>query len=136
MLEANGKENSAVEKLVANARNDFEKEMDEDFNLPNAWASLYDFLSKMNSLLSQKNVSKKNSQTVLKFLQELDSIFGIFEFEKKETSVPKDVLALVEKRSKFKKEKNFAEADKLREEIRKKGFELFDSSDGVKVKKA
>ncbi|HZX19972.1 MAG TPA: cysteine--tRNA ligase [archaeon] len=136
LLEANGKENSAVEKLVANARNDFEKEMDEDFNLPNAWASLYDFLSKMNSLLSQKNVSKKNSQTVLKFLQELDSIFGIFEFEKKETSVPKDVLALVEKRSKFKKEKNFAEADKLREEIRKKGFELFDSSDGVKVKKA
>ncbi len=127
-------ENQEVKKLVEKAREEFIKNMDEDFNLPNAWASLYDFQSKINSLLYSGKMSKKNAKEVLGFLEELNAIFEFFSFEKKETKLPKEIMEMIEKRETLRKQKNFEEADKIRKSLMEKGITLIDTKGGVKWK--
>lgn len=127
---------TAVEKLVAGARRDFEKHMDSDFNLPNAWAALYRFQAEINSLLAERKMSGAEAEKVLSFLRELNSIFGFFTFEKKTAQeLPAEIMALIEKREAARRQKNFAESDRIRAELREKGIELLDTPEGVKWKK-
>ena len=131
-----GKPGSATAKAVDAARKGFVRWMDEDFNLPNAWAELYRFQSKVNRLLAEGKISGTDAQLALDFLKELNSIFGFFEFgEKAGESLPQDLLALIEMREKFRKGKNFAESDRIRAELRAKGLELIDTPQGVKWKR-
>ena len=131
-----GKPGSATAKAVDAARKGFVRWMDEDFNLPNAWAELYRFQSKVNRLLAEGKISGTDVQLALDFLKELNSIFGFFEFgEKAGESLPQDLLALIEMREKFRKGKNFAESDRIRAELRAKGLELIDTPQGVKWKR-
>ena len=123
-------------KIIEAAKKGFEKEMDGDFNLPNAWPHLYEFQSKINSLIASRSISGKDAQKTLAFLKELNKIFGFFDFAKKEFSIGAELMALVEKREKLRKEKKFAEADKIRVQLREKGIELMDTPEGVKWKKA
>ncbi len=136
LLNAQGSGAKEIDSLIENCRKEFVKHMDEDFTLPNAWASLYDFQSKINSLLSERKISMENSEKILAFLKELDSIFGAFSFEKKEAeALPRELMAMVEKRTEFKKRKDYAQADKIRAELLAKGIELFDTPEGVKWRK-
>jgi len=135
LLSIDGTDNKEVEKLIKDTKEAFTKAMDEDFNLPNAWASLYDFQSKINSLIASKNLSKNNAKTILEFLKELNNIFDVFDFEKQKQDISKELKELIEKREQFRKQKNFAESDKIRAELKEKGIELMDTPEGVKWKK-
>lgn len=135
LLSIDGTDNKDVGKLIKNTKEAFAKSMDEDFNLPNAWAALYGFQSKINTLIASKTISKNNAKAVLEFLKEVNVIFDVFEFEKQDTSVSGDIEKLIEQREQFRKDKKFVESDKLRDELKKKGIELMDTPDGVKWKK-
>ena len=130
------KENSEVSNLILEARKGFVEAMDNDFNLPNAWPTLYEFQSKINSLISSKQFSKKNAEEVLSFLKELNEIFVFWDFEKKqEEKLSNELMELIEKREAFRKEKNWAESDKIRDQLKEQGIELLDTPEGVKWKK-
>ena len=130
-----GVNNSVVAKSIVAARKGFTKWMDSDFNLPNAWAELYNFQSKINSSTASGKISETDARAAVDFLKELNSIFGFFEFEKAQDSVPADILDLIAQREKFRKEKNFAESDRIRNELRAKGIEVLDTAQGAKWKK-
>ena len=49
--------------------------------------------------------------------------------------IPAEVLELAEKRAQAKKEKNFAEADKLRDEITALGYSIKDTPKGPQLEK-
>ena len=49
-----GKENKEAKKIILKARKDFEKQMDDDFALPNAWAALQEMQHKVNALINGK----------------------------------------------------------------------------------
>ena len=55
--------------------------------------------------------------------------------EIKEAITKADIKSLIKEREKYRKEKNFREADKIREKINKLGFVLEDTEKGVLVKK-
>ncbi len=129
---ANGK-TTAVKKLIENTQNKFEDAMDDDLNISIALASLFDFVRDTNKLLLEGKISKKNAKDVLDFLKKIDSVLGIIDFE--EQDVPKEVQELAEKREQARKNKNFAEADKLRDEITKKDYIIEDTNQGPRLKK-
>ncbi len=129
-------QNSSAEELIGQARAAFEKAMDEDFNLPIAWAGLYEFQSKINSLLADRRMSGADAEKAMAFLLDINTIFGFFSFEKKQSeSLPANLQELVDRRTAAKKAKDFKEADRLREELRTIGIELLDTPEGVKWKR-
>ena len=128
-------ENKQVKEIISSAREGFVAAMDEDFNLPNAWAQLHEFESKTNSLISAGKISKRDAENIIAFLKELNEIFGFFEFGKRDEKLPEELMALIEQRELYRKKKDFAQADKIRKDLAANGIELLDTPCGVKWKK-
>jgi cysteinyl-tRNA synthetase len=66
-------------------------------------------------------------------LADLDTLLGL-DLGKKEV-IPADILALVHKRQQAREDKNFAESDRLRDELDNLGYTLSDNEEGSKIRK-
>jgi cysteinyl-tRNA synthetase len=102
--------------------NQFKDAINDDLNMPKALSVLWEVVR------SNKSSSEKLA-TVLKF----DEVFGLSlkdskTMVKKETKVPEDVQKMLDEREVLRKEKKFAEADKIREKIIEMGYKVEDKS--------
>jgi cysteinyl-tRNA synthetase len=124
----NGKD-SGAKKLVDSTLKKFEEHMDNDFDMPQAIASVYDLIREINKL----DLAKKDAEIVLYFMEKIDSVLGVITFE--DLSVPADIQKLANKREVARKEKDWTTADKMRDELKEKGFYIDDTPQGSVVKK-
>jgi cysteinyl-tRNA synthetase len=69
-------------------------------------------------------------------LDYFDQVFGLNlkQWQPKENAIPDEVATLLEQRKISRANKNWAESDRIRDEIKGLGFELEDTSEGMKVK--
>jgi cysteinyl-tRNA synthetase len=118
-----------IDDLLSKTKKDFEKAMDDDFNSPQALASIFEMIKEVN----RKNISNSQTKKVVDFLKEIDKVFNFLIPEKKE--IPEDIKKLVKEREKYRKEKNFKKSDELRKKIAEKGFEIKDTANGTTIKK-
>jgi cysteinyl-tRNA synthetase len=65
----------------------------------------------------------------------MDEIFGLKLLEKDEIKIPQEIQNLLKERKTARENKNFEKSDKLRNKIKKLGFEIKDTKEGVEVKK-
>ncbi len=114
-----------IRESLDKTRKDFEKAMDDDFNTPNAIAEIFGLIRGVNSLQGINSLPIKVAEEIIRFFKEIDSIFGII--PKKEEKIPEEIAKLVEQREKHRKEKNFAEADKIRVQVESLGYKIEDT---------
>ncbi len=126
------KDDKEVDKLTKKAKDEFEKSLDNDLNISGALAAVFQFMTDINKIMA--NLSKKDAEKIKKVMNDFDSVLGVMQHEK--VDAPKEIKELAEKRIEARKSKNWAEADKLRDEIKKKGYILEDTPDGYRVKNA
>ena len=124
-----GEDNPKVKELIEKAEQRFEEKMDDDFNISEALAVVYDFVNKIYKL----KISKKDAEKSLDLMKKFDSVLGVIDFKQQE--IPKEIIELKNKREKARKDKDFELADKLRDEIISKGYIIEDTSKGPKIKK-
>lgn len=127
--------NPEVNKLIEKVKKKFEDSMNDDFNVPNAIASIFDFIRKINKLIDQNKVSKLNANSIIKQIMEFDKILSILEGWEREEEIPEEIKKLIKEREEARKKKDFETADKIREQIKKKGYKLEDTDEGTKCKK-
>ena len=121
-------------KLIKKFEEDFYKELDDDFNTPKAFAVMFDFINKTNTLLDSSQISKKQAGDIYKIFQEINSIFGIIDFKKVNKTIPAEVKKLVKMRELCRKNKEWQKADEVRLQIEKRGFLVQDSENGTVIK--
>ncbi|MDO8505720.1 MAG: cysteine--tRNA ligase [bacterium] len=124
---------TAATPLLQRARREFIRAMDDDLNISKALAVLFEFVRAINVSL-EKGISDTNRRQAMKLLQEFDKVLGFGISQKKQSEIPTAVLALVEQREDARIAKDWALSDRLREEIRLKGFEVKDTQSGPLVK--
>jgi cysteinyl-tRNA synthetase len=129
-IKTEGKETKISEK----AEKEFQTAMEDDFNTPRAVASIFELMNEANELISKNKLSKKDSESILSFLEETDKVFG-FIFSKEKIDIPKAIEVLAKEREKSRKEKDFKKADEIREKIKKGGYLVEDTNSGIKIKK-
>ncbi len=112
----------------------FDAAMDDDLNTADALGAIFDWARDMNATLSSPEPSKVAIQAGLDALGEMAGVLGIL--VKKLDTTPEDIKALVEDRQTAKKEKRFADADRIRGEVLAKGYVIEDTPTGPKVRKA
>lgn len=112
----------------------FEKAMDDDFNTADAVAAVFELVKYANTT-ADGNSSKEYLQGILDVLGKLTDVLGII-VEKKEELLDADIEALIEERQAARKEKNFARADEIRDELLARGIILKDTREGVQWKRA
>ena len=103
--------------------------MDDNFNTPIAWAELHKLVSLIN-----KNLNKINVNSGLKIFLELTSIFGL-KFNMKVNNLDSEIKKLIAERERARKNKDYKSADNIRDELKKKGIVLEDTTSGVRWKK-
>ncbi len=124
--------NDGIKKLIAEAKKDFEKSMDDDLNISNALAVIFDFVKEINTLVMKNKVGKSDAEKIIKFMNDIDGVLGVL--EENEEKLSKEIKNLVDEREKARKEKDFAKSDKIRNELKEKGIILEDTKDGVRWK--
>ena len=112
----------------------FEKAMDDDFNTADAIASVFELVKFINTTANGSR-SKEYLDSLYEKLSGLTDVLGII-IEKKEEILDEDIEAMIEKRQAARKERNFALADQIRDELLARGIILEDTREGVKWKKA
>ena len=108
----------------------FEDAMNADLNTPAALASVFECMSWSRN---QNSWSTDATKKLDMFHQVIRKTFGCFELA--EAKIPVDILHLAQQRDDARAAKNFAESDRLRDELQKMGYEVRDSKEGTKVKK-
>ena len=112
----------------------FEKAMDDDFNTADAIAAVFELVKYINTTAGGDS-SREYLESLLKRLVSLADVLGII-VEKEEEILDADIEALIAERQAARKERNFARADQIRDELLAKGIILEDTREGVKWKRA
>ena len=102
----------------------FLESIDDDLNMPKALGVLWELIK------DKKIGGKKKYKVILDF----DRVLGLGLNKVKEEKIGKELLELIKEREKARKEKNWKEADKIRDRLKKRGVVLEDSKEGVKWK--
>jgi cysteinyl-tRNA synthetase len=115
----------------------FIKAMDDDFNTPVALSRLFGFAKDVNIYLNSPSLKNKIIlEEIIKFYQDLaGKVLGILKDFDREQSFEQETKKLIEDREKARKEKNWEKSDKIRDELKRKGVILEDTTEGVRWKK-
>jgi len=115
-------------------REKFINAMDDDINTADAIAAIFELVRDVNTALSE-NGSSAFAKSCLERVRELCDVLGIIQ-KQEEASLDAEVEEMIEKRQAARKAKNFAEADKIRDELTAMGIILEDTPQGVKWHRA
>lgn len=125
------KENDA--ELIAELdkrREQFIAAMDDDLNTADGLAAIFELTKDINTKILDRDISKAVCEHAAKLYNELCDVLGIL-YNRKENTLDGDIEALVEKRQEARKNKDWATADKIRDELKAKGIILKDTPQGV-----
>lgn len=113
-------------------RKQFKKAMEDDINTADALAAIFDLVKEMNRYLNaDKNLLTIESAYDL--LMELTEVLGLV--QRQEDGLDQEIEQLIEKRQQARKEKDFALADKIRDQLKEQGIIIEDTPQGVKWKR-
>ncbi len=112
----------------------FEEYMQDDFNTANALSSWYELVRISNSYTSKETVNKETLELLNAAFETYSSILGI---NVKEDNKLDDAYIenLIAEREQARKDRNFALADKIRDDLKEQGIVLEDTKQGVRWKK-
>lgn len=124
-----------IDQLVLRQTAAFVEAMDDDFNVANALAAIFELVRLANSYVDSGEAKEKTAKEILRQMSELTGVFGITGLETQKESLPKEVGLLLKKRETARINKNWQQSDHLRDEIFSLGYKVIDSANGQQVRK-
>lgn len=112
-------------------RQQFIDAMSDDLNTADAIAALFELVRDINSNVIAANANKGSVEEAIKVFDELAGVLGLV-YDRKKDSLDDEIEALIEQRTQARKDRNWAEADRIRDELKAKGIVLEDTAQGVK----
>ena len=123
----------ALLDAAAAAEQKFDAAMDDDLNTADAIGAIFDIVRAANTSLSADS-AKAAVSGMLSAMEKLCSVLGLVVRPYAET-VPEEIQALSEARKQARKGKNWAESDRLRDEMKSLGWSVEDTPQGQKIKR-
>lgn len=123
-----------TEETAQKRKQQFIDAMDDDLNTADGITAVFELVREINTAILDEKITKGSLELLKKTFDELTDVLGIL-YEKEE-EIPSEILELVEKRKEARKNKDFALADSIRDEIAAKGYIVEETRQGVNVKKA
>lgn len=117
-------------KKLNSHREQFITAMDDDLNTADGVAAVFELVKDINTSILDKEVSKNVCQTAATVFDELCDVLGIL-YNRKNNDVDSDIEALIEERQQARANKDWATADRIRDELKAKGIILKDTPQGV-----
>lgn len=128
-------EGGEVPDFLSARRQEFIDAMDDDLNTADGLAALFGLARDINTLLSA-GAGKAALEACLNQFDELCDVLGLVYNKQAADDLDSQVEALIAARTAARKEKNFAEADRIRDQLKEMGIVLEDTPQGVKWSRA
>ncbi len=123
-----------IKAQLDSRREQFIKAMDDDLNTADGISAVFDLVRDINI-----NVMESGSNELIDYaislFDELTGVLGLV-YNRNNDSLDEEVEKLISLRTKARQEKNWAESDRIRDELKAKGIVLEDTPQGVKWHKA
>ncbi len=120
----------------AKAEDDFAAALADDLNVSEAFAVMFALQREVNRLMDQDELTQAGAEAVLEIFRKFDTVLALFNVDAvKAETVPAEVLDLAAKRREARKNKDFAAADAIRDQLKALGWVVEDSPDGFRCKK-
>jgi len=132
----------AVVEAVGAARRGFVAALEDDLNISEALAALFELVREINTLSGQRKIGREDAGRVLEFIAEIDDAvlgcvtkdLGAAAADGAESLEP-GLQALIDARQKARADKDFRRADEIRRELLEAGIVLEDTKDGLRWKR-
>lgn len=124
----------AFAAALASRRDQFIAAMEDDLNTADAIAALFELVRDINVKLGAQP-ARADVAAASELFEELTGVLGLL-YDRKTELLDEDIEALIEARTAARKAKNWAEADRIRDELTAKGIVLEDTPQGVKWRRA
>jgi cysteinyl-tRNA synthetase len=153
--------NPALQSAAAKALDDYMAALANDLNTAEARAPIFDLIRAANTAIDQGQLHAEDRDAILAVLDSFDTVFNVIadrdaeptrhalewaaeagrladvapELLARQSLTDESIDALVAERTQAKRQRNFARADQIRNELAEKGVIIEDSKDGVRWKR-
>jgi cysteinyl-tRNA synthetase len=121
-------------QAIQDARDAYRAALDDDLNLPEGLGVVFELIREANAALDGGRVGAAARQALLDLLDDVDAHLDVLRED--EVTLDDAVERLIEERETARRSRDFATADRIRDELRDRGIVLEDSRDGVRWKLA
>lgn len=128
-VEASADDEKMISEL-SERRTQFVNAMDDDLNTADGISALFDLTKDINTKILDKNASKAVCEYAAKLFDELSDVLGLL-YNRKSNDLDSEIEKLIEERQQARMNKDWATADRIRDELKEKGIILKDTPQGV-----
>ena len=120
-----------IKTRLCSRREQFIKAMDDDLNTADAVSAVFELVRDINTCVITDSPSKELVRFAAELFDELTGVLGLV-YNRKKDSLDKEIEEMINARQQARKDKNWAEADRIRDELKARGIILEDTPLGVK----
>lgn len=145
-------ESQEVLSLIEHMKKGFIQGLSNDLNISSSLTAVFEMIKTANRMMAQEKIFQNDAENLIKSIASINKVLGVVSFPKniqvnevlspgkdiqvdfRKRELPDEILRKIREREKARKEKNFALADRIREELFSQGIALEDTKDGVRWK--
>ncbi len=125
LIHANNVEQENISEKIRNISTEFDKSLEDDLNTHLALSSFFELVKETNRLAASEKLGKENSIIIMKEFERISKILGL-NIPKINQEEKEEIDSLISNREKLRGEKQFEDADKIRDQLNEMNIELMD----------
>ena len=125
LIHANNVEQENISEKIRSISTEFDKSLEDDLNTHLALSSFFELVKETNRLAASEKLGKENSIIIMKEFERISKILGL-NIPKMDQEEKEEIDSLISNREKLRGEKQFEDADKIRDQLNEMNIELMD----------
>lgn len=125
LIHANNVEQENITEKIERISLEFDKSLEDDLNTHLALSSFFQLVKETNRLAASEKLGKENSIIIMKEFERISKILGL-NIPKMDQEEKEEIDSLISNREKLRGEKQFEDADKIRDQLNEMNIELMD----------
>ena len=113
------------EKLVEECKEEFDSALNDDLNTPDALKAYYKLIKEVDSLAADEKITQTSAEIILPEFERMSEILGI-QIPKVSDAEKNEISQIVKKRDEYRMQKNYEQADNIRNELAEKNVVFVD----------
>jgi cysteinyl-tRNA synthetase len=123
-----GQVSPGMEERLFRLKKEFSAALDDDLNISRALSAVFALIGGLNADIDQGRLGRGDAGAILSRLEELDEVLGVMTLPRSHRD--EDLEARLKQREEARQRKDWAEADRIRQELAAQGIDILDTPGG------